>query len=91
MADGSSWLGDLGDILKGGLEAALDLEIEERRREIENPPLPRGDTTGARRADSGRLIRTGSVSDFFAASVAGVPVWVLAAGAVVGLVLLLRR
>lgn len=91
MADGSdSWLGDLGDILKGGLQDALDLEVDKRRKAIENP-LPSGDTDRGTKADSGRLVRTGSVFDFFTASVVGVPVWTLAAAALVGVVLLLRR
>lgn len=92
MADG--FLGDLGNILTGGLQSALDLEIAERIGRITatgQPDSPRGDTDRGIRTDDGRVIRAGQSS--FAAQVAAVPpvVWIGAVASLVALVLLLRR
>jgi len=90
MADGSSFLGDFGDILKGGLGGAIDVELEKRRAEFENPTLYRGDTDRGISTDDGRVIRVGT----FPRSLSEVsPVMIAAAGLalVVLVVVLLRR
>lgn len=94
----SSFLGEIGDILTGGLQSALDLEIAERLGALDPPgtmqtaPPPRGETDRGLRTNDGRTIRVGEPG-YFISQVEQVPplVW---AGLAVGLVLVfvvLRR
>lgn len=93
----ASFLGDIGDILTGGLQSALDLEIAERLSALDPPgtmetaPPPRGETDRGIRTDDGRTIRAGA-SDYLA-QLQQVPplVWVGIAGGALLLVVLLRR
>lgn len=93
MADG--FLGQIGDILTGGLQTALDLEIAERLGELNGPSAPsepRGSTDSGIRTDDGRVIRAGEPSGFVH-QLAVVPplVWAAIAGGVVLLFAALRR
>lgn len=93
-ADG--FLGQIGDILTGGLQSALDLEIAERLGELNGAGqsgAPRGEVDRGIRTDDGRVIRAGQPSTFSQqlASVPPAVVWIAAGVGLVVVLVLLRR
>lgn len=94
MANGS-FLGEIGDILTGGLQSALDLEIAERLGELNGAGqsgAPRGEVDRGMRTDDGRVIRAGQPSSL-SQQLASVPpaVWIAAGVGLVVVFALLRR
>lgn len=93
----ASFLGEIGDILTGGLQTALDLEIAERLARLDAPstaptaPPPRGDTDRGIATEDGRVIRAGEPSGLLA-QLQQSPMLVYAVlGGALLLVVLLRR
>lgn len=94
----SSFLGEIGDILTGGLQSAIDLEVSERLEAINRPsptvvaPPPRGGPDRAIRTEDGRTIRAGEPG-YFLSQVEQVPplLWASLAVSVVLIFVALRR